>query len=55
MVKNGWNLLDHQTLKSGVLPRWFDKLSRLIERYLNADIDGVVFGVIANIFCIFDI
>ena len=31
MVKNGWDLLDHETLKSGVFPKWFDEFKRLIE------------------------
>ena len=55
MVKNGWGLLDHETLKSGVFPKWFDELSRLIEWYLDADSDGIIFGLIANILCTFDI
>ena len=55
MVKNGWNLLHHETLKSGVFPKWFDELSRLIEWYLDADSDGIIFGLIANILCTFDI
>ena len=53
MVKNVWGLLDHETLKPGVFPKWFDELSRLIECYLDADSDGITFALIANIICIF--
>ena len=28
MIKNAWEFLDHETLKSGVSPKWFDELSR---------------------------
>ena len=52
MVKNGWDLLDHETLKSGVFPKGFNELSRLIEWY--GDSDGIIFGLISNILCIFD-
>ena len=31
MLKNGWDFLDHGTLKSGVSHIWFDELSRLTE------------------------
>ena len=55
MVNNGWGLLDHETLKSGVFPKWFDEWSRLIEWYLDTDSDGIIFGLIANILYIFDI
>ena len=30
MLKNGWNLLDHKTQKSGVSHKWFDESSGLI-------------------------
>ena len=56
MVKNGPDLLDHGTLKSGVSHQWFDKLSRLIEWFLNvAFSDGIIFGLTTNLLCIFDI
>ena len=55
MVKNGWDFLDHETLKSGIFPKWFDELNRLIEWYLDVDNDGIIFGLINNILCIFDI
>ena len=55
MGKNGRDLLDHETLKSGVFPKWFDELSRLIEWYLHADNDRIIFGFITNMFCIFNI
>ena len=45
MVKNGWGLIDHGTLKSGVSHKSFDKLSRLIEWFLHADSDGIIFGL----------
>ena len=47
MLKNGWDLLDHEILKSEFLPKWFDQLSRLNERYLDADTDGIIFRLIA--------
>ena len=37
-----------KTLISGVLHKWFDELSRLIEWYLHADSDGIIFGLIAQ-------
>ena len=55
MGKNGRDLLDHETLKSGVFPKWFDELSRLIEWYLHADNDRIIFDFITNMFCIFNI
>ena len=35
--------------KSGVFHKWFDKLSRLIEWYLHADSNGIIFGLIDNL------
>ena len=55
MVKNEWHLSDYETLKSGVFPKESDELSRLIEWYLHADRDGLMFGLITNILCVFDI
>ena len=40
MVKNVCELLDHRTVKSGVLSKWFDELSKLTKWYLNDDSDG---------------
>ena len=37
MLKNGRDLLDHGTLKSGVPHKWFDELSKLIEWFLHSD------------------
>ena len=55
-VKNGPDLLDHGTLKSSVSHKWFDELSRLIEWFVHVDFrDGIIIGLIANFFCIFDI
>ena len=48
--------LYHGTLKSGVSPNWFDKLRRiLIEWFLHADRDGIIFGLTASPFYFFDI
>ena len=55
MVKNGWGLIDHGTLKSSVSHKWFDELSRLTEWFLHADSDGIIFGLAANLLCILDI
>ena len=52
--KLGETFLDHETLKSGVFPKWFGEWSRLIEWYLDVDSDGIIFGLIANILCILD-
>ena len=55
-VKNGPDLLDRGTLKSSVSHKWFDELSRLIEWFVHVDFrDGIIIGLIANFFCIFDI
>ena len=43
MVKNRWGFTDHGTLKPGVSHKWFDELSRLIEWFLHADSDGIIF------------
>ena len=48
IVKSEWDLLDHETLKSGVLHKWFTELSRLIEWYLHADSDGIIFVLIVQ-------
>ena len=55
MVKNGRGRIDHGALKSGVSHKSFDELSRLIEWFLHADNDGIIFGLTANLLCIFDI
>ena len=58
MVGHGqkWvKLLYHETLKSGVFPKRFDELSRLIECYLQAGSDGIIFDLTANILWIGDI
>ena len=55
MLKNWRGLLDHGTLKSGVSHKWFDESSRLIEWFLDADSDGITFGLTTNLLCIFDI
>ena len=55
MVKNGWGIRDHGTLKSGASHNWFDELSRLIELFLCTESDGMVFGLTSNLLCYFDI
>ena len=50
-----WSKIDHLTLDSGVSHTWFDKLSRLIDWFLHPDSDVVVFGLTANVLCIFNI
>ena len=55
MVENGWSLIDHETLKSGLCHKWFDELSRFIEWSLHADSDGIIFGLTASLLCNFDI
>ena len=55
IVNNGWDLMDHGTLKSGVSHKWFDELSRLSEQFLYVDSDGIIFGLMTNLLCIFDI
>ena len=54
MVKNGWEHLDHESLKYGVFLKWFDELNRFTECYLDADSDKIILGLIAYILCIFD-
>ena len=55
MHKNGWNLLDHGTLKSGVSHKWFDGLSKLTEWFLHADSNWTIFGLTTNLLCVLDI
>ena len=42
LVKNGWGVIDHWTLKSGVSHKWFDDLSRLTEWLLEWNNVGLV-------------
>ena len=46
---------NHQTLRLGISHKWFDESSRLIEWFLDPDNDWIMFGLTANLFCIFDI
>ena len=55
MLKNGRELLDHRTLKSGVSHKWFDESSRLVEWFLHPDSDWIISGLTTNIPFIFDI
>ena len=55
MVRNGRDLIDYGTLKSGLSHKWFDELSRLVEWFLDADSDGIIFGLMASLLCNFDI
>ena len=48
MVKNEYGLIDHGTLKSGVSHKWFDELSILIQWFLYADSDGIIFGLMTS-------
>ena len=43
VVKNGRGLKYCGTLKLGISHKWFDELSRLIEWFLHADSDGIIF------------
>ena len=55
MVKNGQDLMDHGTLKPGVFHKWFGELSRLIEWFLCTVGDGIIFGLMIDLVCIFNI
>ena len=41
--KNGRDLEDCGIFKPGISYKWFDELSRLIEWFLHADSDGIIF------------
>ena len=43
VVKNGWGPKDHGTVKPGLSYKWFDEFRRLIEWFLHADSDGIIF------------
>ena len=45
MGKNGRDLLDQGTIKSGVSHRSFHESRRLTEWFLNADNDWIIFGL----------
>ena len=51
LVQNGQGLKDRGTFKPGISHTWFDELSRLIDWFLHADRDGIIFTQL----CIFDI
>ena len=55
MLKNGRGLLDYGTRKLGLSHKWFDKFSRLIKWFLDADSDQIIFGLVTNLPSIFDI
>ena len=55
IVRNGWSLIDHRTLNSDVSHKWFDELNRLIERFLHVHSAGIIFGLMTNLLCIFEI
>ena len=42
VVKNEQGLKDCGILKPGILHKWFDALIRLIEWFLHADSDGII-------------
>ena len=43
VVKNGQSLKDRGTLNPGISHNWFDELRRLIEWFLHADSNGIIF------------
>ena len=43
------------TIKSGASHMWFDESSQLIEWFLDADSDSMIFSLTTNLFCIFHI
>ena len=49
VVKNGWDLKDHWTLKLVVSHKLFDELSRFIVQYLHVDSDGIIFGLTTSL------
>ena len=49
VVKNGRDLKDRGILKPGISHKWFDELSRLIEWFLHADSDGIIFYSTLNL------
>ena len=54
MVKNGFTpFRPFGTLKSGASHIWFDESSRLIEWFLHADSDLIIFGLSTNLLCVF--
>ena len=55
MLKNWGDFLDHGAIKSGVLllHKSFHESRRLIEWFLHADSDWTIFGLTANLPCIF--
>ena len=54
MVKNGQDLIDYGTLKSGLYHKCFDELNRLIKLFLHADSDVIIFDLVANLLRNFD-
>ena len=46
--KNEWGLIDHGTLESVVSQKWCDNLSILIEWFLHANSDGIIFDLMAT-------
>ena len=55
MLKTVWDLSDNGNIKSGVSHKWFDDPSRLIEWFLHAVSDWIIFGLTTNLLGIFDI
>ena len=55
-AQNGWDLLDHGILKSGVSDICgFNESSRLMEWFWHVDSDWIIFGLTTNLVRIFDI
>ena len=55
-LKNGRGLSHQRTLKSSEIShKWFHELSKLIEWFLYADSDWIIFGLTTNLFYFLDI
>ena len=53
MLKNGRDLLDYETVKSGVSHKSFDESRRLLEWFLRAHNDRIIYGLTINLICTF--
>ena len=53
ILKNGGDLLDHETIKSGVSHKSFHESRRLTEWFLHADSDWIISVLTTNLLCIF--
>ena len=55
IIKNGWGLLDHRTVKSGVSHKWFENRIDWMNGFLYADSNWIIFGLTTNLLCVLDI